>query len=388
MSSPFDHSEEIKAHPDARQAAGVVSVRVWDLGVRLFHWTLLGCVVGMYVTGYLAPRQWFDAHLILGTLIGALIVYRITWGFLGSTHARFRDFVVSPFTALRHAYDLARGRAHHHIGHNPIGAVMIMALLLTLIILTVTGVIALGGILKDGPLAPFTSYAMGLTAKQAHEWTGIGLLGLIALHVLGVVAESLRTKENLVGSMVSGLKHASETETVFNATQPHRVLATVLVCTTLGALAWPILHFSQAPALGVPAPGLDAAYVKECSSCHAPHHPSLASAATWTTIIATLDNHFGDNAELDVAVSQSLLGYLVRNSAETWDTEAAHRLRQANAAGSLRITETSGWQGIHRHLDSQVFKTKAVGGKLNCAACHADAAAGLFKPRSIAIPKE
>ena len=134
--------------------------------------------------------------------------------------------------------------------------------------------------------------------------------------------------------------------------------------------------------------GLDPSYAKECAACHTPHHPSLASAATWIRIMAGLTDHFGDNAELDSAQTAVLLAYLVRNSADVWDSEAANRLRDAGPSGSLRITETDGFRLLHRRIEAANFKLKAVGGKLNCAACHADAADGRFAPRSIAIPKE
>jgi cytochrome b len=364
------------------------TIRVWDLGVRLFHWALVAGVAVALLTGFFAGKTWLDVHLIAGTVIAALVVFRLVWGFSGSTYARFANFVVSPLAALRHALDLARGRAHHHIGHNPIGTMMILALLAVLTALTVTGVLALGGVIKDGPLAPFTTYATGRDAREIHELLAFALLGLVGLHVVGIVMESLRTRESLVRGMIDGRKRADRGgETVTNA-EPRRLAAALASAVLFAGSGAAIAHWSRLPALGVSTAPLDAAYVKECGACHTPHHPSLAPAATWTAIMAGLGQHFGDNAELDPAQAKALLDYTTANSAEKWDSSAANRLRKADPKGSLRITETAGWQRAHRKVDDAAFKAKKVAGKLNCGACHGDAASGRFVPRSISIPKE
>jgi cytochrome c len=104
--------------------------------------------------------------------------------------------------------------------------------------------------------------------------------------------------------------------------------------------------------------------------------------------MAKLDDHFGDNASLEPPSAATLLAFLTNNAAEASDTKAANRLRAGDPVGSPRITETPGWRRLHRSVDAAAFKQKKVAGKLNCAACHADAATGLFHPRSIAIPQE
>lgn len=364
------------------------TIRVWDLGVRLFHWLLVAGVAITAVTGFLGLKTWVDVHVIAGTVITALLVFQLVWGLLGPTYARFISFVVSPLEAARHALDLVRGRAEHHLGHNPLGATMILVLLITLAALSLTGTIVLGGTLKEGPLASITSYVAGRTAKEIHEFLAFALLGLIALHVSGIIFESSRTRENLVRGMITGDKRNDAASVAAPARRPRRALAAVLTLSVCGGAGGAIAHYSLRPALGVPTAALDAAYVKECGACHTPHHPSLAPAATWSGIMANLATHFGDNAELDAAQAQALLKYTTANSAEAWDTAAANRLRIADATGSLRITDGAGWKRLHRSVPTDAFKAKKVAGKLNCAACHADAATGRFHPRSISIPKE
>lgn len=368
--------------------SGGPAAPVWDLGVRLFHWSLVTAVATALVTGFLSPRWWLDVHVIAGTIIAALLVFRILWGFWGSTYARFGSFLVSPITALIHALNLLRGKAAHYTGHNPVGTMMIVTLLAVLFGLTATGALSLGGSLKEGPLAPIVSYATGAVAKDLHELLAWGLLALIAGHVSGVVIDGVRTRENLVRAMITGRKaiHPGAHTCAPVAANPIR---TTLAFAVLSAVTFPaIIVASNQPVPGVPPPALDPVYAKECAACHSPHHPSLAQAAVWSKILDGLSDHFGDNASLEPDQLAHLRAYLTANAAHSWDTLAAHRIGPPDPANSLRITHSPGWKAIHRDVPDDRFNSKAVNAKLNCAACHADQSSGRFAPRSIAFPTE
>ena len=362
------------------------TVLVWDRGVRLFHWLLVAAVAGAAWTGFFGAKSTLDLHLIAAAVIVALVLHRLVWGLLGSTHARFRNFMPSPLHVLRHAAALVRGQAPVELGHNPLGAVMILALLLALSALAVTGLAALGGVLKDGPLAPVMPFDLGVFSRRIHELMAYALLGLVALHVAGVVIESVRTRENLVGSMVHGQKRPREEAHAAVIRTAHPWLAAALTSSMIVGATAVTAHHSLKPGLGVPQTPLDTAYAKECGSCHTPHHPSLAPAATWARIMAGLDDHFGDNAGMAADVAQPIAAYLAANSAERWDTEAANLLRRRNERDPLRITATPGWQKLHERVPEAAFKAKTVAGRLNCSQCHADAEAGRFLPRQIRLP--
>jgi cytochrome b len=370
--------------PSAPQATALV----WDRGVRTFHWLLVICVLGAFFTGLGGGADALDIHVILGTLIACLILFRLIWGRLGTAYARFGSFVPSPMGVIRHAGELARGRAAHHIGHNPIGSAMILALLVTLVAILTTGVIVLGGMVKEGPLAPFLSFATAWEVREVHEFLAYLLMALAGLHVAGVLAESWRTRENLIRAMVTGTKRTSPGAMGAAPARARPISALALFTVTGAGAAAAIAYFSLLPAYGVPDKPLDAAYAKECGGCHTPHHPSLAPAATWAAIMGGLDSHFGENASLDPAVTSALSVYLAANSAEKWDTWPANRLRTASDTDPLRITETRGWKRLHHELPDAVFKTKAVGGKLNCSKCHRDADSGRFAPRAISVPRD
>src|SRR5690242_131770 len=179
----------------------VSAVPVWDRGVRLFHWGLVLSVALCAFTGFIAPRNWLNLHLAAGSAIATLICFRLIWGAAGSTYARFHSFPPS-WSAIRgHLGDLANRRPRHYLGHNPLGAVMIYALLVVLTLVVVTGTVALGGVVKQGPLAFAVPFSVGHLAREWHELLAIGLLAMVAAHLAGVVIDTVLTRENLARAM-------------------------------------------------------------------------------------------------------------------------------------------------------------------------------------------
>ena len=261
---------------------------------------------------------------------------------------------------------------------------MIFALMLALVVLLLTGLVVLGGAEKQGPLRAFVSFATGSLLRQWHELAAYGLLALIAAHVSGVILESRRTGENLPRAMVTGFKRTETAVPVI----PARPLMAAVLSTLLGlAIALPLVALWRVTPTTVPQEPLDASYAKDCGDCHNAFHPSLLTAATWTTIMAGLDDHFGEDATLKPDVTAALSSYLAANAAEHWDTRPANAFRQMGESDPLRITATPYWTRRHRGIDPAVFKFEKVGTKSNCEACHGDARQGLFTPQAIHIPE-
>ena len=124
------------------------TVKVWDPFVRFFHWTLVFCIIGQFITA----EDFQNVHVILGYVIIGLVLSRILWGFIGTKYARFNDFLYRPSTTIRYLKSLFNGRPEHYIGHNPAGGLMIIVLLLSLLVTTFTGLMTLGSEGK-GPFA-------------------------------------------------------------------------------------------------------------------------------------------------------------------------------------------------------------------------------------------
>jgi cytochrome b len=362
-------------------------VTVWDLGVRVFHWLLVLSVIICAFTGFLAPRNWLDLHLILGCVIAALIIFRLVWGWLGSRYARFASFPISPEGIARHLLEIIEKRPHPELGHNPLGALMVYGLLLVLSLIIATGVVALGGVVKQGPLAFLASYAVGSPTRQLHQLLAIALLVMIGLHLAGVAFESRRSGSNLVRAMITGHKAANALQTVSGNGGHPRLAALVLVL--LGVIIVPaVVGLAALPGRGVPPAGLDPTYAKECGSCHLAYPPSLAPASSWVAVMQGLPDHFGEDASLDPATTKKIAEWLVANASEQWDTRPANIFRLRATDDPMRITATPAWIRIHRHIPDAAFKMKSVGAKGACAACHEDAASGRFDPQSISMPEE
>lgn len=178
-------------------AAAAVPVPVWDRAVRLLHWTLVVSVALSWVTtlGWEAvPGPW---HQPAGYAALAVVALRLAWGFVGSRYARFAQFVRSPRRTLAYLRQVLAGAEPRHVGHNPLGAWMVLALIAHVLLLAATGW-----------LYTTDAFFGDETVEAVHHVLAWTLLGCIALHVSGVVYTSLRHRENLVLAMISGRKRA------------------------------------------------------------------------------------------------------------------------------------------------------------------------------------
>jgi hypothetical protein len=279
------------------------------------------------------------------------------------------------------------GRARRYLGHNPLGGAMVFAVLAVLALIVVSGVVALGGELKQGPLGAFISFAAGDLTLGLHNFLSGLLVAMVIAHLAGVVFESHREGENLAIAMVTG--HKQPQPGAIPAPWPARLWLATGICIAGGAAATAgVAVLAARPGLGVPPTTLDPVYARECGGCHFALPPSLATAATWQAVMAHLDDHFGEDASLPPAVAAKLRDYLAANSAEHWDTLPAVRLSQRiDPTQPLRITATGFWRRMHDDIPAEVFADRQVGGRTQCSACHADAASGRFAPQSVEVPE-
>lgn len=179
-------------------------VRVWDPVVRVFHWSL----VIAFTVAYVSEGEPLWLHVWTGYLIAGLIAVRLVWGFIGTPHARFSDFVCGPVTAGRYLAAEIIGRARRYLGHNPAGGFMIMLMLGLLLMQIGTGLALQAADEGSGLLAGWIAPSERLEdpLEDIHEVLANGILLLALLHVAGVVIGSLRHRENLVGAMIHGYK--------------------------------------------------------------------------------------------------------------------------------------------------------------------------------------
>jgi len=181
-----------------------VLVRVWDAPTRLFHWALAACFVGLIVTSQVGGgvMVW---HFRFGYGVLSLLLFRLVWGVLGGHWSRFATFLAGPGAVWRYLH--GKGLPHHGVGHNPLGALSVLAMLLFFALQVATGLMSDDEIANAGPLTQFVSSAWVSEATYYHKAIGkFILLGLVALHLSAIVYYFFGKKENLVKPMITGDK--------------------------------------------------------------------------------------------------------------------------------------------------------------------------------------
>lgn len=184
----------------------MAQVKVWDLFVRVSHWALALLVLGSFLTSDV--DRLVPVHVRLGLVVLAIVASRIAWGFLGPAPARFRAFVRRPGEVIAYARALVSGRPPLHTSHNPLGGAMVVALLAVLLAAVATGAVVYAGPEFEGPLTGVLTKRGAKGVKEVHEALSGVLLGLVGLHVAGVLFSSWREEQNLVRGMVTGRKLA------------------------------------------------------------------------------------------------------------------------------------------------------------------------------------
>ncbi len=209
-------------------------ILVWDLPVRVFHWAMVLCFAGAYLSA--ESERWRLLHVTLGYTMAGLVAFRLLWGVIGTRHARFADFVRGPRAVARYVGAMRRGQPETTVGHNPVGALAILALL------GLTSIVAISGwaIYND---------VGGSWTEGWHEGAANAMLGVVGVHVAGVLLASLRQRENLVAAMVTGRKRGPPGQAIARA---WRSVAVLMIAAMLG-FGW--LQWRSAPASGGVAPG-------------------------------------------------------------------------------------------------------------------------------------
>lgn len=363
-------------------------VPVWDRFIRLFHWGLFGFVAIAAATGFLLSPSWINLHIWAGTAAGALILARLFWGIWGSKNARFAGFIKGPRVVAAHIAELRTSKAPRHLGHNPLGAVMIVALLSSAVLLLFTGAAGLGGVFKTGPFGFALAYDFGRTALSLHELLAIALMVLVALHIGGALFEGHRTKDSLVKAMIKGRKEARIGDIETNDVMIRPFTVVFLSGGSLALLFFAGVWLSAKPPYGMPRAAPNPVYADECSACHIAYAPSLLPAQNWSLLMAGLDEHFGEDASLDEETAADITSWLIENAANTVDSKPAHMFSRINPDNPLAITETPFWKRTHLAIPDAVFARPPIYDNGNCVACHSDARSGAFYPANISIPKE
>lgn len=200
------HTAGIAAAPLAHGRPVRVRIRLWDLPTRLFHWSLAAVVIVSVISGQ-TGGDWMEIHGIAGLAVIGLVVFRLVWGLIGATHARFVNFVPTPASIRDYLQGRWRG-----VGHNPLGALAVFGLLALLAVQGATGLFANDDIAYTGPLISLVGDALAEDLTHWHHRVSDYLLILIGLHVVAIVFYAWFKKTNLVKPMVTGYQDVESGE--------------------------------------------------------------------------------------------------------------------------------------------------------------------------------
>lgn len=195
--------ETSTAPSPARHTAAPVAVQVWDPALRIFHWLLAVATAAALVTGEVGG-PWIEWHGRAGELIAGLLAFRLTWGVIGAPTARFTGFVRGPAAIRRYLRGDWQG-----IGHNPLGALAVLALLLLGMLQVTSGLFANDDIAFQGPLAGLVSSQWSDRAGGLHQKLSWLLIGMVGLHLLAIAWYRLARKDDLIGPMLHGRRGLS-----------------------------------------------------------------------------------------------------------------------------------------------------------------------------------
>lgn len=181
-----------------------LAVHIWDLPTRLFHWALVVCIVGAFVSVKLGGL-YMDWHVRFGCTALGLILFRLLWGFIGPRYARFTHFVRGPSAVARYLKGAAAPA-----GHNPLGALSVLALLLVIGFQAVSGLFTTDDIMTQGPLFGHVSEAVSAAMTSWHKLNEWVILALVALHIAAVLWYALVRRKRLVRAIITGKVDAKD----------------------------------------------------------------------------------------------------------------------------------------------------------------------------------
>lgn len=212
------------------------NTRVWDLPTRIFHWALAVCVFSLLITGFIGgdAMQW---HYRFGYSVLTLLLFRLIWGILGGKWSRFVSFIYAPSNILH--YLKGRGNPLHSVGHNPLGAFSVFAMLALLLAQVATGLISDDEISAAGPLTKFVSNAMVSLASRYHVTTGkVLVIVLVIVHLAAIVFYLYKKRENLIKPMLHGDKLLPASTPASIDTTATRALALAILLVCAAAVYW------------------------------------------------------------------------------------------------------------------------------------------------------
>lgn len=219
---------------------------VWDLPLRLFHWLFALAITASYITAKLGI-DWMQYHFYLGYLTLGLLLFRIIWGFIGPRHARFSSFLEKPAAVWAYAKGMLDRHSHPSVGHNPVGGLMVILMLVLVAVQTTTGLFTTDTIIWTGPYYPSVSSATASLLSTAHNVNFNLILAAVGLHVLAIIYYRVFKKQSLVSAMFTGYKPAALVPENHAISSSQLLKALIVSAISSGVVYWVIANAPPPP---------------------------------------------------------------------------------------------------------------------------------------------
>jgi cytochrome b len=368
---------------------GKIKTYIWSIPTRAFHWLLVLFLVLVVISSQ--SENLLKVHTSFGYGVGVLIIFRIVWGIWGPLYSKFKEFPfrdIFSFNPINHR--------DSYPGHNP-PASFVMVAIIFITLLTVFSGISLYGIQEGRGILAFLNreyfYLMDNIA-EIHTILVYLLYFLIFLHLGGVIIDRfLNREERVLESIFTGYKMMDVKSTGLNP--KHKIFASLFLTLSISIS---LLSLSDKTILtdSIYKPTdykiSNQNFFEECGSCHTLYPPFTLPKDSWSKIMGSLENHFGDDASLDEPTKEDIETFLLKNSANSSNRESAFyilkSLRDTNMTAVIAITETPYWRYKHRDIDKRVFKFREIKSKSNCTACHKQIEKGLIEDEGIEPPSD
>lgn len=219
-------------HGVSRETTGERAIPVWDFPTRIFHWLLVLLVFVSLVTGNVGGLTYMRIHMLSGYAILALILFRVIWGFIGNSYARFSGFVAGIPTAIGYARGLASGTGRKYLGHNPLGGWSVLAMLVLLLVQAATGLCANDDIFTEGPLASRVGKGTSDFLTWIHKTNVNVLYAVMIAHVIAVFGY-LYKGDNLIRPMITGVKSVAGNTALVEPPARHAIRALIALAVSV-----------------------------------------------------------------------------------------------------------------------------------------------------------
>lgn len=359
---------------------------IWSLPTRVFHALFALLILLAFLT---EDDDLLNYHALMGYAILILLTFRFFWGYLGPKYSKFKDFPMSMGEVKEFIANIFNSE-HRYVGHNPLASYVMIGILVVVFLTIITGVLTLGIQEGKGLLSSLNStfFKEMELFEEIHEFLSGVLIALIVMHILGVLSDRLlHSKHKTLESIFNGYKVTKEQEGIrLNIFQ--KLLAAIFLALFVAFLLFSMTTKSNPLIASKYAPldykAQNELFVSECASCHTLYPPHTLSARSWNTLMANLEDHFGDDASINEADNRNILDFLVKNSAENSTQEVSVKiLNSLKNKDIIAITRTDFWKEKHADIPKKVFAHESVKSKANCKACHSDIEKGLIEDEKI-----